>query len=62
MSDTAASINSNGTLSANPTFATLQYALTDRNFSVIGLGFEADEVGDRIHYAPLRHIHRVPRR
>ncbi|MFG0293760.1 MAG: hypothetical protein ACF8MJ_11515 [Phycisphaerales bacterium JB050] len=52
MSDTAATINSNGTLSANPIFATLQYALTDRNFSVIGLGFEDDAVGDCIRYAP----------
>ncbi|MFG0293763.1 MAG: RHS repeat-associated core domain-containing protein [Phycisphaerales bacterium JB050] len=52
MSDTKAALNSNGTLSKNPSFARLDYALTDRNFSVIGLGFEADAVGDRVRYAP----------
>ncbi|MFU8830160.1 MAG: RHS repeat-associated core domain-containing protein [Phycisphaerales bacterium] len=52
MQDTAASLNANGTLKTNPTFATLQYALTDRNFSVIGMGFTHDTPGDRIRYEP----------
>ncbi|MFI4855316.1 MAG: hypothetical protein ACIAQF_10120 [Phycisphaerales bacterium JB065] len=52
MSDTAASINTDGTLSTGPTFATLEHTLTDRNFSVIGRGDTSDTLGDRIHYDP----------
>jgi RHS repeat-associated protein len=52
MSDTAAAINTDGTLSTGPTFATLEYALTDRNFSVIGRGDTSNTLGDRIHYDP----------
>jgi len=50
--DTAASLNTNGTLATDPTYATLDYALTDRNFSVIGTGFTSSEVGDRVRYDP----------
>ena len=52
MSDTAAALNADGTLATDPTFARLDYALTDRNFSVIGTGFTSGEVGDRVRYDP----------
>ena len=46
------SLNADGTLATDPTFARLDYALTDRNFSVIGTGFTSGEVGDRVRYDP----------
>ncbi|XOV77176.1 MAG: RHS repeat-associated core domain-containing protein [Phycisphaerales bacterium] len=52
MSDTAAVLNADGTLATDPTFARLDYALTDRNFSVIGTGFTSGEIGDRVRYDP----------
>jgi len=52
LSDTAASINADGTLATDPTFARLDCALTARNFSVIGIGFDNDAVGDRLRYDP----------
>jgi len=52
MRDTAASLSTSGTLVTDPTYATLDYALTDRNFSVIGTGFTGNQVGDRVRYDP----------
>jgi len=60
MQDTAATLYANGTLKTSPTFATLQYALTDRNFSVIGLGFTRDTPGDRIRYEPYGLFRALP--